>query len=155
MATNRSLQVAQTLHRQGRTADAEDMYRELLLAQPDALEILESLAVMLFQQGRPRDAIPLFARVVAIRPASPARTPTWVKPSDSLAGWPKHARTSTEPWSWILRCRKPGTALASWRSINAASPMRSGPTANRSGLVPSSQRHTSTWESRCTRWPRR
>ena len=70
MATNRSLQAAQALQRQGRTAEAEVLYRELLCAQPDALETLDGLAVLLFQQGRPGDAVPLFARVVAIRPES-------------------------------------------------------------------------------------
>jgi tetratricopeptide (TPR) repeat protein len=70
MATIRSLQVAQALHRQGRTAEAEALYRELLCAQPDAAEYLDGLAVLLFQQGRPGDAVPLFARVAAIRPES-------------------------------------------------------------------------------------
>ena len=52
MVTNRSLQAAQALQRQGRTAEAEALYRELLHAQPDALEALEGLAVLVFQQGR-------------------------------------------------------------------------------------------------------
>ena len=70
MVTNRSLQAAQALQRQGRTAEAEALYRELLAAQSASVESLDGLAVLLFQQGRPGEAVPLFARVVAIRPES-------------------------------------------------------------------------------------
>jgi tetratricopeptide (TPR) repeat protein len=70
MGTNRSLQAAQALQRQGRTAEAEALYRELLHAHPDALEIIEALAVLVFQQGRAGEAAHLFARVVALRPGS-------------------------------------------------------------------------------------
>jgi tetratricopeptide (TPR) repeat protein len=70
MPTNCSIKEARTLERQGRTAEAEALYRERLQKQPDDLEALEGLAVLVFQQGRADAAVPLFERVVALRPES-------------------------------------------------------------------------------------
>ena len=93
MVTDRSLQAARALHRQGRTSEAEVLYRELLHAQPDSLEALDELAVLHFQQGRPAEAVPLFTRVVAIRPDRHARTPTWAKLTGASAVWIEHSST--------------------------------------------------------------
>ena len=70
MSTDSAIEVAKGLHLQGRTAEAEALYRGLLGAQPDALGALEGLGVVLFQQGRAEEAAELFARGVALEPRS-------------------------------------------------------------------------------------
>jgi len=61
---------AQALHVQGRLAEAEALYREVLQARPDAVRSLEGLGVLVFQQGRAEEAAALFARGVGVRPDS-------------------------------------------------------------------------------------
>jgi tetratricopeptide (TPR) repeat protein len=70
MAIDGATEVARGLHLQGRIAEAEALYRDLLGKQPDALSALEGLGVVLFQQGRAEEAAALFARGVAIDPRS-------------------------------------------------------------------------------------
>jgi tetratricopeptide (TPR) repeat protein len=67
MQNKRSLEAARSLQRQGRTSEAERMYRELLCDQPDSIAVLEGLAALLVEQSRVGEAAPLFARVAAIR----------------------------------------------------------------------------------------
>ena len=70
MAIDGAIDAARGLQLQGRMAEAEAVYRDLLGKQPDALEALEGLGVVLFQQGRTEEAAALFARGVAIEPQS-------------------------------------------------------------------------------------
>ncbi len=70
MVTDRTIDIARGLYLHGRLAEAETLYRELLIKQPDALGALEGLGVLAFQQGRAKEAAALFARGVAIDPAS-------------------------------------------------------------------------------------
>ena len=58
---------AQAFHLQGRLAEAEALYREVLQSRPDALRALEGLGVLAFQQGRAEEAAALFARGVRNR----------------------------------------------------------------------------------------
>jgi tetratricopeptide (TPR) repeat protein len=73
MAMNDSTVVAQSLYFEGRTAEAERLFREVLREQPDDVAALEGLGVLLLQQGRPGEAAALFARVLAVEPDSPPR----------------------------------------------------------------------------------
>ncbi len=71
MLNDRTIDIARGLYLHGRLAEAEALYRELLIKQPDALGALEGLGVLAFQQGRrAREAAALFARCVAIDPKS-------------------------------------------------------------------------------------
>jgi tetratricopeptide (TPR) repeat protein len=70
MPTNRAIDVAKAVQLQGRAAEAETLYRQLLRKQPDAFEALEGLGVLVFQQGRAQEAATLFARAVAVQPES-------------------------------------------------------------------------------------
>ena len=70
MAIDLTIDMAKALHREGRTAEAERAYRELLGRQPSALDALEGLGVLLFQGGNAQEASILFARAVAIDPSS-------------------------------------------------------------------------------------
>jgi tetratricopeptide (TPR) repeat protein len=70
MATEISIEVAKGLQFKGLVAEAERMYRDLLVTQPDSVGALEGLGVLLYQQGRAEEAAGLFARGVAIDPQS-------------------------------------------------------------------------------------
>ena len=70
MATDRSLEMAQRLMMQGRMAEAERIYRELLGAEPENLSVLEGLGVVLYQQNRGEDAAAVFARRGGVEPES-------------------------------------------------------------------------------------
>ena len=48
---------ALTLHRAGRLSDAEKTYKDILSEQPDDMQVLYGLAVLLLQQGKIKDAI--------------------------------------------------------------------------------------------------
>ena len=62
---------AQSLHAEGWLAEAESLYLELLRTQPNAVEGLEGLGVLLFQLGRIEEAVSMFMRGVATDPKSP------------------------------------------------------------------------------------
>ena len=65
---NGTLDLAQTLHLQGRLSEAETHYREVLHWHPDAVEALRGLGALAYQHGRVDEAMALFARGVTIRP---------------------------------------------------------------------------------------
>ena len=52
MASESAIDVAKGLQVQGKTAEAEILYRELLANEPDSLGALEGLGVVCFQKGR-------------------------------------------------------------------------------------------------------
>jgi tetratricopeptide (TPR) repeat protein len=65
MLTKDSVVAAQNLYLQGRVAEAEGLFREILRAHPDSPGALEGLGVLVFQQGRTAEAAELFARGLA------------------------------------------------------------------------------------------
>jgi len=65
---NSRLDLAQSLHLQGRLSEAETHYRKVLQWQPDAVEALRGLGALAYQHGRVDEAVVLFARGVTIRP---------------------------------------------------------------------------------------
>ncbi len=70
MATINTLDQAQRLQSQGRLAEAESLYRQVLESHPNAVRALEGLGVLVFQQGRAGEAATLFGRAVATMPQS-------------------------------------------------------------------------------------
>ena len=70
MASESAIDIAKGLQLQGKTAEAEILYRELLNNAPDNLAALEGLGVACFQQGRIDEAAALFARGAALAPES-------------------------------------------------------------------------------------
>ena len=56
------------LHQQGRLAESERIYREVLQQQPNHFGALHGLGVIAIQTGRPSRAIELIARAVALKP---------------------------------------------------------------------------------------
>ncbi|HWM61243.1 MAG TPA: tetratricopeptide repeat protein, partial [Rhizomicrobium sp.] len=56
------------LHGQGRLAEAERLYAQILAAAPDHADARHMLGVLRAQQGRNAEALDLIAPVVAARP---------------------------------------------------------------------------------------
>jgi tetratricopeptide (TPR) repeat protein len=67
MTPKDSVATAQTLYLQGRSVEAEGVFREVLRAHPDSPEALEGLGVLVYQQGRTAEAAELFVRALAIQ----------------------------------------------------------------------------------------
>ena len=65
------LAVAMAKHREGRLAEAEQMYRQALRWQPDQPDAYHLLGLLAAQLNRPDDALPLFERAIALNPAVP------------------------------------------------------------------------------------
>ena len=63
---NQAVQLAS----EGREGEAEQLYRDLLKDQPAAVFAIEGLGVVLYQQGRAKEAAAVFARGVEIEPWS-------------------------------------------------------------------------------------
>ncbi|MBD2038955.1 tetratricopeptide repeat protein [Leptolyngbya sp. FACHB-321] len=66
-----SLAVALQWHRSGRIAEAEAAYRHLLEQQPNAIDVLNLLGALVYQQQRFEEAIACFERVLLLQPDSP------------------------------------------------------------------------------------
>jgi predicted O-linked N-acetylglucosamine transferase (SPINDLY family) len=60
------------LHQQGRLAEAERLYRDLLRAQPRDFEALHMLGVLKLQQDQPADALRLIESALEVDPSSAA-----------------------------------------------------------------------------------
>jgi predicted O-linked N-acetylglucosamine transferase (SPINDLY family) len=63
---------AVALHQQGRLADAESLYRQIIAADPKLFAPLYLLGVLRLQQGDSEEAVALLARALAINPNDPA-----------------------------------------------------------------------------------
>src|SRR5262249_17529877 len=59
------------LHRQGRLADAEAVYRTVLAREPNRFEAHYLLAHLAYQRGHGDDALKLLSRALALNPQSP------------------------------------------------------------------------------------
>jgi tetratricopeptide (TPR) repeat protein len=70
VARSGALQQALALHVQGHLEDAEPLYRDVLLRDPDSVAALQGLGVLAFHLGRADEAASLFARGLALRPRS-------------------------------------------------------------------------------------
>ena len=62
------LEQAKALHRQGKLAEAEAIYRDLLRAEPDHAGALHFLAMVLYQTRRTECAAALLSRAIALNP---------------------------------------------------------------------------------------
>lgn len=65
MAVNASIEAAFALHQAGELAEAEQLYRVLLEAEPDNLNCLQLLGVLATSTGRPAEAVVLLERAHA------------------------------------------------------------------------------------------
>jgi predicted TPR repeat methyltransferase len=66
--TDQGLPLAMALHRKGRLAEAEAMYRAVLEKRPDDPDALHYLGVVLHQTGRSAEAVASVERAIALRP---------------------------------------------------------------------------------------
>jgi len=62
------LEQALTLHEAGRLAEAENLYRQILQAEPDHAEALHCLGILAYQVGKWGTAAALIGRVITLRP---------------------------------------------------------------------------------------
>lgn len=69
-----ALEIAQTVHRAGRPAEAERIYHAVLQARPRHAEALHGLGVARHQQGASEEAVELIRRALALAPDEPG---TW------------------------------------------------------------------------------
>ena len=70
-----NLQRAVALHRQGRLAEAERLYRATLAKQPRQFETLRFLGLARLQQGAAEEALALFRAAMEMRPGAPEVLP--------------------------------------------------------------------------------
>ncbi len=70
MTTNDPSAVARTLYLEGRTAEAESLFRKILHEQPEDFGALEGLGVLVVQRGQIEEAVSLFRRGAAVQPDS-------------------------------------------------------------------------------------
>jgi tetratricopeptide (TPR) repeat protein len=68
MALQALLNQAVSLHREGRLAEAEPLYRQVLAQAPPNFQLQYRLALLLFQQQRPVDALAAIMAALAINP---------------------------------------------------------------------------------------
>jgi predicted TPR repeat methyltransferase len=66
-----ALEIAQAVHRAGRPAEAERIYRAVLQARPDHTDALRALGVARHQQGASDEAVQLIRRAAALAPDEP------------------------------------------------------------------------------------
>ena len=108
-------QQALALHRQGKIAEAEAIYRELLRAQPDHAAALHLLAVLEAQAGRPAAALQRLDRLVALKP-------------DNAEAWANRGA--------ILRTlNRPADALSFFERAAALNPGQAGVWASRGNVL--------------------
>ena len=70
MRSDRSIEQAATLHRQGRLDEADRIYSAILAAEPHHFDALHLSGVLKFQQGRSIDALRLVAAALKKQPGS-------------------------------------------------------------------------------------
>ena len=65
-----TLQQAIDSHRQGNLAEAERLYRSLLIGKTSDIEAMQYLGLLYMQQNRPAEALPLFTQALALNPTA-------------------------------------------------------------------------------------
>lgn len=73
MTIQETFQLAYQHHRAGRRDLAEPIYRKIISQQPDHVDALYSLGVLLLETGRVSEAIGLLRQATKIRPAADYR----------------------------------------------------------------------------------
>ena len=125
-----------TLHRQGRLAEAEAVYRGLLQRHPRTADAMYRLGLLLESMGRQEEAIAQYATALEIVPGAAA---LWVQHAtalhrlgrfaDAIASYdrllalqPGNASALTNRGAALLRLGRPAEALASFDAALASQP---------------------------------
>src|SRR5215471_13034610 len=66
-----AIEKGKALHRVGRIAEAEAIYRAVLARDPRQFDALHLLGLIRYQQGRPGEAHELLSQAIKLRPRSP------------------------------------------------------------------------------------
>jgi len=75
---NEAFNIAIEHHRNNRFIEAEYIYREILKVQPNDIEVLTNLGIMLFIEKKYAVALPIFEKIISL-------TPEYYKPYSNLA----------------------------------------------------------------------
>ena len=125
MVADRSIDTARGYYLQGRHAEAESLYRQLLARQPNALGGCEGLGVLAFQQGRVDEALAFFSRCVAIDPGSARVHANLGNCSGRRSNFNRQPHTCTEPSKSMPQACKHGTVwgcyLWNWAKLTMPS----------------------------------
>ena len=79
-----------SLHQAGKTAEAQDIYREVLALEPDHFDALHLLGVTAIQQGLFDEAVALIDKAIAIDPNNPFHAPAYSNRGIALRGLRRH-----------------------------------------------------------------
>jgi len=71
MSVEEILEAAVSRHEAGELDEAENLYRQILLRQPEDADALQMLGVLALQRGDPRAALELIERSLALNPTAP------------------------------------------------------------------------------------
>jgi protein O-GlcNAc transferase len=110
------------LHRQGKLADAERCYGEILQRQPDNFEALHLLGVIARQTRRPAEALASYDKAIALKP--------------------DHAVAHYNRGNALTDLKRPAEALASYDSAIALKPDFAEAHYNRGNALRDLNRHT-------------
>ena len=105
------LDQAVALHGQGRLAEAERLYTQLLAANPDLMDARHMLGVLKAQQGHPREAHALLAAVVAANPRDALALANFgnvlnelKQPEEALSAYDRSLALNPDyPPAWLFR----------------------------------------------------
>ena len=131
------LAAAAGLHRQGRLAEAERGYRDVLAEAPQTFDALQLLALATHQRGDAAAAVALFRRAVALHDGHSATHANLAaalrdlrRPAEALAACdraialqPVQADAWANRGAALLDLRRPGEALASFEHALVADPV--------------------------------
>ena len=76
------------LHREGRLADAEQMYRQILSVDPHQPDSLHLLGMIAFENGDKQTAVDLIRKAIEIKGNAASYTRTWAMCCSLKASWP-------------------------------------------------------------------
>jgi predicted O-linked N-acetylglucosamine transferase (SPINDLY family) len=143
-----AIEQAVRLHQQGRLAEAERLYRELLRTRPRDVQALHMLGLLQLRQGMAQEAVQLIAAALAIDPRSAAahshhamalsalnrREEALASFERSLAIRPRDAETLTYRADTLCDLGRRAEALAGYDKALAINPRLVGAWVNR-GIV--------------------
>jgi tetratricopeptide (TPR) repeat protein len=125
---------ALALHQQGQAAEAEPLYRAVLAAIPDDHQAANNLGFLLYDTGRPEEALGFFDTAIAL---GVAPGPREAGPARSLMTLSRFARPS-RCWREAIAAVAGRGRAAAWRGLYAdgPGPVGGGLAALRQPIVP-------------------
>jgi tetratricopeptide (TPR) repeat protein len=156
MASNsqRHIERARALHRQGKLAEADAIYREILRRQPDSFDALHLAGVLALQTGRPAEGVELIGTALRLNVGSAAvhcdlaaGLRALQRPAEALASYdraialqPRHAEAHHYRGAVLTQLGRHAEALASYDRAVALRPHYAEAYSNRGVILANLQR---------------